>query len=114
MERTNQHIKVWFFPRGTQPRDLTSMRPEPRGWGAPVAWFGGACDIEKFFAKNHAIVIQTNFCGDWAGGVFDRDCPGRGGCANFVAKNPRAFEDMYWKFEWIRKYLFLIIRRGWC
>ena len=34
------------------------------------------CDLEKFF-KEHTIVINLTFCGDWAGAVYGQmGCPG--------------------------------------
>lgn len=57
---------MWFFPRNAIPADALSGNPEPLKWGNPVANFQGGCDIDSHF-KNHKIVLDVTFCGDWAG-----------------------------------------------
>ncbi|KKY18930.1 hypothetical protein UCRPC4_g04690 [Phaeomoniella chlamydospora] len=75
MEWTSSAIKVWFFPRGSIPSDISSgaANPAPSGWGTPMANFGStdstACNIDKNFAE-HQLVIDLTFCGDWAGNVL--------------------------------------------
>lgn len=93
-------IRIWFFPRGAIPADITSGAPTPNGWGVPAADFpgGASCDIGAHF-REHRIVFDTTFCGDWAGAVFNNDpiCAAKApSCQAFVAENPTAFEDAYW------------------
>ena len=71
MERTSQSIKMWFFPRTAIPADLKAgSSVDPSKWGTPQATFQGACDFDKKFG-NQRIVLDTTFCGDWAGAVWD-------------------------------------------
>jgi len=76
------------------------------------------CDLEKFF-KEHTIVINLTFCGDWAGAVYGQmGCPGtcvgayprRLGITwltdcqhvDHVNNNPQAFKDAYFDIASIR------------
>ncbi|KAI9890668.1 MAG: hypothetical protein M1814_003737 [Vezdaea aestivalis] len=71
MQWTSASIKVWFFPRGSEPSDINGASPNPSLWGSPVASFQG-CDIDSHF-KDHQIIFDMTFCGDWAGNVFAND-----------------------------------------
>lgn len=73
MEWTTSSIKIWFFPRNSIPADLAAGNaPDPSKWSTPQASFQGGCDIGRHFV-NHQIVIDTTFCGDWAGAVWPAD-----------------------------------------
>ena len=65
MDWTSDYIKIWFFPRGSIPDDITTGWPNPCNWGKPVQYFQG-CDIDANF-KDHQIVIDNTFCGAWSG-----------------------------------------------
>lgn len=69
MEWTSQHIKVWWWPRGTVPADALGANPAPAYWGMPQAMFKGACDMDEKF-RDHKIVFDITFCGDWAGNTW--------------------------------------------
>lgn len=63
MEWTSEAIKVWFFPRGAIPADITSGTPQPSGWGLPFSIYNGPqCDIDQNFL-NQRVVFDTTFCG---------------------------------------------------
>ncbi|KAJ4287399.1 hypothetical protein N0V90_012799, partial [Kalmusia sp. IMI 367209] len=107
MEWTLDSIRVWFFPPTNVPFGLTDGGiPDSAMFGLPSASFSGPCSAsfgEKFF--NHSIVIDTTFCGGWAGGTFGTgtsSCPTTAGldsvdsCISYVANNPEAFKDAYW------------------
>eukprot|EP01087_Luapelamoeba_hula_P008042 TRINITY_DN2000_c0_g3_i2.p1 TRINITY_DN2000_c0_g3~~TRINITY_DN2000_c0_g3_i2.p1 ORF type:complete len:212 (-),score=38.60 TRINITY_DN2000_c0_g3_i2:70-705(-) len=96
LEWTGSFIRSFFFPRSRIPKDITDMRPNPNSWGKPYAYFklGGNCPASHF--QQQQIVINLTFCGDWAGGVFAQQCPGKGSCNAYVQNNPRAFADAYW------------------
>lgn len=70
MEWTSDFIKVWMWPRDAEPKDLWGKNPEPKGWGEPAGMFKGECEIDKFF-KEHRIIFNITFCGDWAGNTWD-------------------------------------------
>lgn len=107
MEWTSDHIAVWFFPRHLIPDDITSGKPDPSTWGQPTAKFSG-CDIDSYF-KNHNIVINTTFCGDWAGSpdVWGNNpiCSARAAsCNDYVGAHPEDFDEAYWNFNSIAVY----------
>ncbi|KAI8069803.1 concanavalin A-like lectin/glucanase domain-containing protein [Gilbertella persicaria] len=95
---TNQGIRTWFFPRGSIPSDITKEAPNPDAWGKPIANFpfGSNCPSSKF--KNHNVIFDLTFCGDWAGSVYGNSgCPST--CVDYVQNNPSAFSQAYWKIN---------------
>ncbi|KAI0126827.1 putative endo-1,3(4)-beta-glucanase [Xylariales sp. AK1849] len=104
MEWTSAYIKTWFFRRSAIPADITSGNPSPSGWGNPFVNFQGDCNIDSNF-KNHQIVLDTTFCGDWAGNVWADSCAtstGVSSCSVYVGNNPAAFKNMYWSINSIK------------
>ncbi|KAI8816132.1 concanavalin A-like lectin/glucanase domain-containing protein [Fimicolochytrium jonesii] len=96
-------IKIYLFFNDIVPADVRNGNPNPAGWGRPTAVFpfGNNCPASHF--ANHQIVINTAFCGDWAGAVFGQNgCPGN--CVDFVRNNPGAFRDAYWAFKSVKVY----------
>ncbi|KAH7399297.1 concanavalin A-like lectin/glucanase domain-containing protein [Pyrenochaeta sp. MPI-SDFR-AT-0127] len=106
-EWTAEAISVWFFPRESIPTDVLGDSPDPSGWGLPVAKFSGGCDIPNTF-KQHKIVFDTTFCGQWAGSpdVWDVGSCGKKAptCNEYVRDNPEAFADAYWTINALRVY----------
>ncbi|KAF2750649.1 glycoside hydrolase family 16 protein [Sporormia fimetaria CBS 119925] len=114
MEWTNSTINIWFFRPGEIPQSLTvaSFSPNLAEFGIPSATFAGPCSDsfgDKFF--NHSIIIETTFCGGWAGEVFgtgDTTCQKAPGttslqsCIDFVGQNPWAFTEAYWSIKSLR------------
>ncbi|KAF3042698.1 hypothetical protein E8E12_008097 [Didymella heteroderae] len=103
-------IKIWFFPRGSQPHSLLSDEPDTTTFGEPAASFQGDCDIEKRFLDQRFIFTNT-FCGDWGGNVYAQSgCPmyqgldGMGSCKKYVAENPEVFKDAYWRVSSFKTY----------
>lgn len=42
-------IRIWFFPRGSEPKDLVDGEPDPRTWETPILDFSpGECDMSMF------------------------------------------------------------------
>jgi hypothetical protein len=111
MEWTASYIKVWFFPRDSIPAGIKSGKPVPGAWSAPVAWYTpDNCDFANAF-KSHRLVFNTNFCGDWAGAVYDQTvCPATAGadsveaCVAHVADHPAAFKNAYWQINSVKIY----------
>jgi hypothetical protein len=106
-EWTSEFIAVWFFPRGSIPQDIADGNPNPSSWGFPIAKFvGTGCDIDSIF-RDHQIIINTTFCGDWAGSVWDSNeiCKARAPtCNEFVGNNPQEFQEAYWAINNIAVY----------
>ncbi|KAH8675700.1 concanavalin A-like lectin/glucanase domain-containing protein [Xylariales sp. PMI_506] len=107
VEWTSQAISVWFFPRSEIPADITSGSPNPDNWSdATVTFSGSGCDIDEHF-KDHQIVFNTDFCGDWAGEVWSTDatCSSLAAtCDDYVAANPKVFRDAYWLINSVKVY----------
>ena len=66
MEWTSEFIKVWFWPRGSQPDDVSGS-PDPVRWGTPTASFTAGdevatCEIDSYF-RDQVIIFDTTFCG---------------------------------------------------
>lgn len=107
MEWTAKSISIWHFQRSKIPADISSQSPDPSTWGAPTANFVPTSgQIDSFF-MNHEIVINTDFCGDWAGAVFAQQCgasTGTQSCEDYVLNNGEAFKEAYWIFNSIKVY----------
>ncbi|KAF9035192.1 endo-1,3(4)-beta-glucanase [Panaeolus papilionaceus] len=105
IERTTNHISVWFWPRnGNVPSEIKSgsRSANPDSWGTPTAYFPNTyCNIPQFFAENN-IIINLTLCGDWAGSVYGNGCPSS--CVDYVNNNPSAFQNAYFNFASIRVY----------
>lgn len=106
----NKHIRVWFFERSEMPTDLTS-NPRPQLWKKPPIGyfpFGPHCDGNKLFKPQH-VVLNTTFCGAFAGNAFREasGCPGNGrrSCEEFVRKNPQAFKEAYWDINYLKVFV---------
>lgn len=95
-------IKIWRFTRASIPADITSMTPNPNGWGTPAAaWSSATCDIAAHF-YDHVLTLDTTICGDWAGDAYGQSqCPGT--CSDMVA-NATNFVDAKWKVNYIAVY----------
>jgi hypothetical protein len=105
-EWTSDAISIWFFRRGAIPGDLSSGNPNPSGWGKPAAKFEGGCNIDQHF-KDHNLIFDMTFCGDWAGNVWGQDsvCASKASsCQAFVQNNPGAFTDAYWQVNSLKVY----------
>jgi hypothetical protein len=106
LDWTSSAISIYFFPRNSIPADITSGNPNPSSWGLPSAKFsGGGCNIDDHF-KNHNIIFDTTFCGDWAGQVWSSgSCASKAAtCTDYVAQNPSAFKDSYWLINSVKVY----------
>ncbi|KAI7135592.1 hypothetical protein KC352_g30573, partial [Hortaea werneckii] len=111
-EWTSEYIKHWFFPRGSIPDNIASGEPDPATWGIPTVNAQGSCDIDSHF-NNMSIIINTDFCGAWAGWVYQSqfpECPQNmsanslDSCVDFVGNNPSYFEQAYWEINSLRVY----------
>ncbi|EMC95079.1 glycoside hydrolase family 16 protein, partial [Baudoinia panamericana UAMH 10762] len=116
-EWTSAYIKTWFFPRGSIPASISNGAPDVTAFGKPSANMGSgggySCNIDAHF-NNMSIIINTDFCGTWAGEAYGQwpNCPlnaTRGdnvwaSCVDFVGLNPQNFTDAYWQINSIRVY----------
>lgn len=101
---TSAGVSIYFFPRDYIPNDIKANVPDPSTWTSkPQAVFSGnGCNFDSHL-KDLQLVINTDFCGDWAGNAWEADgCAARTGvatCAEYVQNNPKAFETSYWLFN---------------
>ncbi|EXJ65059.1 hypothetical protein A1O7_01399 [Cladophialophora yegresii CBS 114405] len=107
MEWKSDAIKIWFFPRGSIPSDITSGNPDPSGWGLPDSIFNGpGCDIDANFADNR-FIFDTTFCGDFGEATwYNGGCAAIEGdqCSVFVGDHPEQFTEAYWDVNYVRVY----------
>ncbi|KAJ7584612.1 concanavalin A-like lectin/glucanase domain-containing protein [Mycena floridula] len=98
----NTGIKIWHFSRSKVPDDITNGTPHPEMWGKPVSNFrNDTCDIGSHF-ENHALVINTSLCGEWAGGNYQYSgCPGT--CSTAVM-DPTNYANAKWKINYVAVY----------
>ncbi|KAI1381921.1 glycoside hydrolase family 16 protein [Hypoxylon crocopeplum] len=112
LEWDSQDLKLWHFPRSTIPDNIVYahvLGPDPSGWGPPQAIFGGSsCDADTHFF-NLSLVLNINFCGDYAGNIWGRSdqcnqlAPT---CEEYVAGSPSSFQETYWDINFIDVYQF--------
>ncbi|KAI8954064.1 glycoside hydrolase family 16 protein [Xylaria longipes] len=110
LEWDSQDIKIWHFPRTAIPNDIKlapMATPDPTTWGPPQALFGGSsCEADSYFF-NMSLVINTNFCGAYAGniwGVTDKCNELAPTCEEYVASNPSSFINAFWQINYIDIY----------
>lgn len=110
-EWTSRYIQIWYFPRNAIPSSISSGHPNVTQFGKPMALFQG-CDIEAHFG-NMSIIINTDFCGAWAGNVYGQysDCPyntsapsALDACVDYVGNNPQDMINAYWQINSIKVY----------
>lgn len=105
MEWTNKYIQIFQFNHSSAPADLIGGTPNPGTWGKPVAYFAGDCNIDSHF-RNNRIVLDTTFCGNWAGSVWSTSkCSHLAStCNDYVQNNPSAFNGTYWLINSFKVY----------
>ena len=69
----NEGIYMWFFPRDKIPADLD--QGNTYSWGQPYVTFP-FYNCPSWHFNDQQLVINLDFCGDWAGSVFSRREPG--------------------------------------
>jgi len=101
---TSTAIKIWHWKQNEVPGDARGNNPNPDGWGQPVANWNG-CDFGKLM-DNMNIVINTAFCGNWAGAeaVWNPSQCGKlaNQCLYYVAANPGVYSEAYWAINSIK------------
>ena len=111
MSWTTAGVVVWMIPREYKPADLLAGKPEPSTWTfQPLANFtGSGCDFNEHF-ESMQIVVNTDFCGSWAGDskVWEGSgCAAKtktATCNEYVADHPEAFKEANWLFNGIKVY----------
>jgi len=95
-------ISVWNFYRVAIPQDILEGIPNPANWPNPTATLEPAgCNPLKYF-KNHTIIFDITFCGDWAGNSYATSgCPGT--CSDRLM-NPTNFVNASWNINSLKVY----------
>jgi hypothetical protein len=65
----DSQIRTYYFPRNKIPQDLLNKAPNPDSWGLPYSRYliGPRSDCSSSHFRDHQMVFDTTFCGDWAG-----------------------------------------------
>ncbi|KAI1393936.1 glycoside hydrolase family 16 protein [Hypoxylon trugodes] len=110
MEWGSEDLKLWHFPRSAIPDNIVYghvVGPNPSSWGPPQAIFGGSsCSPDEFFF-NMSLVLNINFCGDYADNIWGKadQCNQLAPtCEEYVASNPDSFQGAYWDINFIDVY----------
>jgi hypothetical protein len=71
----DSQIRTYYFPRNKIPQDLLNRDPNPDSWGLPYSRYliGPQSDCSSSHFRDHQMVFDTTFCGDWAGIDIDID-----------------------------------------
>ena len=112
LERTSEFIKIWYFSRDSIPKSITDGTPDTAHFGTPMAHLQGSCDFGEHFSAQK-LIFNTDFCGDWAGGIFGQDglCPMSDpsdtfkSCKTYVAQNPEKYKESYWEINSVQIYM---------
>ncbi|OBT68303.1 hypothetical protein VE03_02276 [Pseudogymnoascus sp. 23342-1-I1] len=113
VEWTGTTIQIWNFPRlSADGIDALSAHPDPTKWRkATITTAGGSCDVKNLF-KNHNLIIDTTFCGDYAGqdvfwqatSCYKSNPTKYASCASYVAANPSKYKDAYWLINGVKQH----------
>ena len=90
-------ITVWFFQRGTEPKDLLANNPNPEKWSTTNRTKFNPCPGQ--FA-NLAMTLNTTLCGDWAGNVFKNKENPTQDCKTYI--KTADLSKAYWSIEYIK------------
>jgi len=101
---TDEGIKIWNFPRGSVPADVTSGGPAPSTWSntfLKAAWSSSTCPTTSHFIQ-HSMVFDITLLGDWAGAAYPSSgCPGTG--KDFIKKGSN-FKNAQWNINSVTVY----------
>ncbi|TEA21894.1 Endo-1,3(4)-beta-glucanase [Colletotrichum sidae] len=107
VERTDEYIKFFSWHQAAAPKNIDSDYPDTAAWGIPTMLISNdKCNINNHF-KDQRLVINIDFCGVLAGepniwGGMCKASTGHDVCSSYVAENPSAFSDVYFKVKDIR------------
>lgn len=115
-EWTLDTVSIWFFPRGKIPDELdisngldtrdVGPTTDTSKWGWPLAHFAPNC-VVKNQLHDMRLLFATTFCGQWASENWSETCKAStktATCEEYVANNPEAFKEAYWKVNEVRVY----------
>lgn len=93
-------VTIWFFEKGTEPKDLLNNQPNPSSWPQMNRTSFNSCPGQF---KNLQITLNTTLCGDWAGATFDKTDKSLENCQNYI-KNAD-LKDANWNISYIKVFM---------
>ncbi|KAH9819524.1 family 16 glycoside hydrolase [Melampsora americana] len=118
LEWTAEAISMYFFPRESIPRDITSGSPSRTSlWGHPRARFQGneGQAINDYF-QDHSLVVNTNLCGKWPDYLWNSNTSDSGQsincaaltgaktCQDFITNSGNKLKEAYWAIKSVKLY----------
>lgn len=100
-------VIIWFFPRSQIPKDIQDGNPMPHTWPVPNARFQSEKSDWLAHFRKLRVIFNITFCGSWAGSVWNNnpECKAKAPtCHEYVANNPEAFKDVYWRIRGLQVY----------
>ncbi|KAL2877372.1 hypothetical protein SGCOL_007312 [Colletotrichum sp. CLE4] len=107
IEWTDDYIKFFAWTHSAAPKNIGSDSPDTSSWGTPSMLIANdKCNINSHFA-DQKLVLNIDFCGVLAGNeyIWKDQCAASTGhavCSSYVAANPGAYKDTYFKIKDIR------------
>ncbi|KXH54456.1 beta-1,3-endoglucanase [Colletotrichum salicis] len=107
VEWTDDYIKFFAWTHSAAPKNIGSDSPDTSSWGTPSMLIANdKCNINSHFADQR-LVLNIDFCGVLAGNeyIWKDQCAASTGhavCSSYVAANPGAYKDTYFKIKDIR------------
>lgn len=105
VEWTSDYLKIWSWTRALAPLDIQLGHPLPLTWGVPDFMITD-CNVDQAF-QDMKLVLNIDFCGvAGADGIWDscKASTGYDTCTGYVAENPEAFKDSYFKIADFKVY----------
>jgi len=112
MEWSSNFIKMWNFPPNKVPQTIKDGAPDASTFGTPAFTTEGGTGTTAGFFKDHQIIFDTTFCGNYAGqdyfwqqtSCYKANPTKYAKCADYVAANPAAFANAYWIINSVKVY----------
>jgi len=100
---SHEAIYMWWWPRSQIPADLDNGNT--MAWGPPYATFKLDGNCPSWHFSQQTLVINLDFCGDWAGSVFKGPTGwGKDACNRYV-QDPQYLWDLqeaYWAINYVK------------
>ncbi|KZZ97695.1 beta-1,3-endoglucanase [Moelleriella libera RCEF 2490] len=116
LEWTKEHIKIFTWARGREPKNLNGEEIDTSAWGKPSIQISGSrCDIDRAFQEQR-IMFTLPFCGspvadddfwnkiDGGSGITCNKATNTSKCVDYIANNPKALKNFYFQIKDLRLY----------
>ncbi|KAI0171614.1 concanavalin A-like lectin/glucanase, partial [Pestalotiopsis sp. NC0098] len=105
LEWTSDYLKIWSWTRALAPPDIQLGNPLPSNWSVPNFMITD-CNVDQAF-QDMKLVLNIDFCGVAGVDGIWNSCKASTGydtCTGYVAENPEAFKDSYFKIADFKVY----------